>query len=163
MCLVSTFVIILDNVKCQAGKFELTLESRNSSGRFLKRQVDKTKYVLQKGQISINLGRTRSWEKKLEILPSVKWSERVSHSVMFDSYSFMDCSLPGSSVHGILQARILRWVAIPFSRGFTWPRDRTQISLIIARFFTIWATREALPPMKVLLKFTLVCDKQEKV
>ena len=112
MWLVSTFVIILDNVKCQAGKFELTLESRNSSGRFLKRQVDKTKYVLQKGQISINLGRTRSWEKKLGILPSVKWSERVSHSVMFDSYSFMDGSLPGSSVHGILQARILEWVVM---------------------------------------------------
>ena len=144
MWLVSTFVIILDNVKCQAGKFELTLESRNSSGRFLKRQVDKTKYVLQKGQISINLGRTRSWEKKLGILPSVKWSERVSHSVMFDSYSFMDGSLPGSSVHGILQARILGWVAIPFSRRSSGPRDWTWVSCIAGRFFTIWATREAI-------------------
>ena len=55
----------------------------------------------------------------------------------------MDCSPPGSSVYGILQARILEWVAIPFSRGSSWPRDQTQVSCIAARFFTIWATREA--------------------
>ena len=54
-----------------------------------------------------------------------------------------ECSLPGSSVHGILQARILEWVAMPFSRGPSWPRDRTQVSCIAGRFFTIWATREA--------------------
>ena len=47
------------------------------------------------------------------------------------------------SVHGILQARILEWIAIPFSRGSSWPSDRTQVSHIIGRFFTIWATREA--------------------
>ena len=55
----------------------------------------------------------------------------------------MDCSLPGSSVHGIFQARILEWVAISFSRGSSWPRDRTQVSCIVGRRFTIWATREA--------------------
>ena len=55
----------------------------------------------------------------------------------------MDCSLSGSSVHGILQRRILRWVAIPFSRVSSWPRGWTQISCIAGRFFTIWATREA--------------------
>ena len=48
---------------------------------------------------------------------------------------------PGSSVHGILQARILKWIAIPFSRVSSWPRDRTRISHIEGRFFTIWATR----------------------
>ena len=48
----------------------------------------------------------------------------------------MDCSLPGSSVHGILQARILEWVAIPFSRGSSQPRDRTQVSCIASGFFT---------------------------
>ena len=42
----------------------------------------------------------------------------------------MDCSPPGSSVHGILQARILEWVAMPSSRGSSWPRDRTCISYI---------------------------------
>ena len=56
----------------------------------------------------------------------------------------MDCSLPGSSVHGISQARILEWEAISFSRGSSWPRDQTQVSCIAGRFFTIWATREAL-------------------
>ena len=55
----------------------------------------------------------------------------------------MDCSPPGSSVHGILQARILEWVAMPFSRGFSTPRDRTQVSCIAGRSFTIWASREA--------------------
>ena len=51
----------------------------------------------------------------------------------------MDYSPPGSSVHGILQARILGRVAFPFSRGSFQPRDRTQVSHIAGRFFTIWA------------------------
>ena len=55
----------------------------------------------------------------------------------------MDCSLPGFSTHGILQARILDWVAIPFSRGSSWPRDWALVSCIAVWFFTIWATREA--------------------
>ena len=55
----------------------------------------------------------------------------------------MDCRLPGSTVHGILQAEILEQVAIPFSRGSSQPRDWTRVSPIAGRFFTIWATREA--------------------
>ena len=55
----------------------------------------------------------------------------------------MDCSLPGSSVHGILQARILAWVAISSSWGSSWPRDWTRISCIAGRFLTNWAAREA--------------------
>ena len=51
--------------------------------------------------------------------------------------NFMDCSLPGSSVHGILQARILEWVAIPSSRGSSQPRDQTQVSCIAGRFFIV--------------------------
>ena len=50
----------------------------------------------------------------------------------------MDCSLPGSSVHGIFQARVLEWGAIAFSRE---PRDWTGVSHIVGRHFTIWATR----------------------
>ena len=53
----------------------------------------------------------------------------------------MDCSLPHSSVHGIFQARVLEWVAISFSRGSSWPRDRTQVSCIVGRCFTIWASQ----------------------
>ena len=55
----------------------------------------------------------------------------------------LDCSLPDSSVHGILQTRILKWVAIPFSRGSFWNRDQIQVSCIIGRFLTVWDTREA--------------------
>ena len=56
----------------------------------------------------------------------------------------MACSLPGSSVPGIFQARGLEWVAISFSRGSSWPRDWTQVSHIAGRRFTIWATRKEL-------------------
>ena len=52
----------------------------------------------------------------------------------------MNCSPPGFSVHGILQAKILDWVAIPFSRGYSWHRDQTLVSCIAGRVFTIWAT-----------------------
>jgi len=54
----------------------------------------------------------------------------------------MDHSLLGSSVHGILQARILEWVAMPFSRGSSQPKDWTWGSCIAGRFFTVWATQE---------------------
>ena len=55
----------------------------------------------------------------------------------------VDCSPPGSSIHGILQARVLRWVSIPFSRGSSQSRDWTQVSRIVGRRFNLWATREA--------------------
>ena len=54
----------------------------------------------------------------------------------------MDCSLPGSSVHGIFQARVLEWVTISFSRRSSQPRIWTRVSRIVGRRFTIWATRE---------------------
>ena len=54
----------------------------------------------------------------------------------------MDCSLPGCSVHRIFHVRVLEWVAISFSRGSSWPRDRTQVSYIAGRFFASWATRK---------------------
>ena len=49
-----------------------------------------------------------------------------------------------SSVHGIVQARILEWFAIVFSRGSSWPSDQTQVFHIVGRLFTIWANREVL-------------------
>ena len=69
-------------------------------------------------------------------------SESVSHSVLSDAVTPMDSSPPGSSVRGILQVRILRWVAISFCRGSSPPRDQTQVSCTAGRFFLIWATRE---------------------
>ena len=64
----------------------------------------------------------------------------VSH--MSDSLQPHLCSPPGSSVHEILQARMLEWVAIPFSKGFYWPRDQTCVSCITGGFFTIWVIKE---------------------
>ena len=57
----------------------------------------------------------------------------------------MDYSLPGSSVHGILQTIILEWVSIPFSRGSSWPRNQTWVSCIAGGFFAMWAIRETQP------------------
>ena len=81
-----------------------------------------------------------------------KWSEKVlvAQSCL-TLCSLMDCSLPASSAHGILQARILPWGAILFSKGFFWVRDQTQVSCIAGRFFTIWATREALTLFRDIL------------
>ena len=78
----------------------------------------------------------------LKYLPKWKW--KWSCSVVSDSLRPMGCSPPSSSVHGILQARILGWVAISFSRGSSWPRDRTQVSCIAGRHFNLCTTREAL-------------------
>ena len=64
----------------------------------------------------------------------------------------MDSSPPGSSIHGLLQARVLEWVAISSSRGPSPPRDWTQVSHIAGRFFTVWATKEA-------LLFLLICKR----
>ena len=56
----------------------------------------------------------------------------------------LDCSLPGSSVHGILQARTLEWVAISSPRRSFQPRDWTQVSCITGRFFTFWVIHKSL-------------------
>ena len=70
-------------------------------------------------------------------------SESVNHFQSCPTlWNPIDCSPPGSSVQGIVQIRILEWVAIPFSRGSSQSREWTQISFIGGRFFTIWATRE---------------------
>ena len=68
----------------------------------------------------------------------------LSHSVVSDSlrpHGLVACQAPLSI--GILQARILEWVAMPSSRGSSQPRDWTQVSCSVGRFFTIWSTREA--------------------
>ena len=77
---------------------------------------------------------------------------------MSNSCNPMDCSLPGSSVHGILHARILEWVAISFSRGSSWPRNQTQVSYIAGRFFTNWAMRDDPFPMR---GYYLAIEKKE--
>ena len=61
----------------------------------------------------------------------------VSHLVVSTLWGSMDCSPPGSSVHGILHARTLEWVAISFSRESSQPRDQSQVSCTAGRCFTI--------------------------
>ena len=75
------------------------------------------------------------------LLSEVEWSEIAqSCPTLCDP---MDYSLPGSSVHGIFQVRVLEWGAISFSRGSSQPRDQTRVSRIVGRCFTVWAIREA--------------------
>ena len=73
-----------------------------------------------------------------------KSERKWSRSIVSDSCNPMDCSLPGSSIHGTFQAIILEWVAISFSRRSSWPRDWTWVSRIVGRCFTVGATREVL-------------------
>ena len=85
------------------------------------------------------------WECKTEE-PLWKTVLRFTRNDLCQPLSFcdpMNCNLPGISVHGILQARTLEWVAISSSKGSYSPRDQTQISCIAGRVFTIWLTREA--------------------
>ena len=92
--------------------------------------------------------RKLAWDQKFSVL--YKWKRRVKVLVTHSCpnscptlWDPMDCNLSVSSVHGILQARILQWVAIPSFRGSSWARDWTWISCIAGRFVTTWATREA--------------------
>ena len=73
---------------------------------------------------------------------SLMWAVLFSCSVVSDSLDPMDCSRQASLSMGILQARILEWVAVLFSRGSSQTRDQTQVSCIVGGFFTVWATRE---------------------
>ena len=72
---------------------------------------------------------------------SIQWSEVTqSHPTLCNP---MDYSQPGFSMHEILQARILEWVAISFSRGSSQPRDQTWVSYIAGRLLTVWATSKS--------------------
>ena len=85
-----------------------------------------------------------SWKKAFLSLLAILWNSAFSwvcavlscFSHVQRSVTLWICSLPGSSVHEILQARILEWVAMPSSRGSSPPRDQTQISHMVGTFFT---------------------------
>ena len=83
----------------------------------------------------------QSWLEQLHTLNFCCWHLRKQHKGFFFCHP-MDCSSPGSSVYGILHARILKWVAIPFSRGSSLPRNRSWVSCIACGFFIVWATRD---------------------
>ena len=76
------------------------------------------------------------------LVSSVQFSSVLVAQLCLTLCDPMDCSPPGFSFHRILQARVLEWVAISFSRGSSRPRDRTQVSCIPGKHFNLWATRE---------------------
>ena len=78
-----------------------------------------------------------------QMSPSASQFKTIVRALYLTLCNPVDYSLPGFFLRGILQARILEWLAILFSRGSACPRDWTQVSCISGRFFTVWATREA--------------------
>ena len=96
------------------------------------------------GRCKLDGGKRQS---RLSVFPYrllIYWSEVLVIQLCPTLYDPIGCSLPDSSAHGILQARILQWVAIPFSKKSSQHRDWTHIFYISGGFFTIWATRETL-------------------
>ena len=85
-----------------------------------------------------------TWESSFYLQPTLKESESEVAQSCPTLCNPMDCSLSGSSVHGIFQTTVLEWIAISFSRGSSQPRNRTRVSRIAGRCFTVWATREAI-------------------
>ena len=74
-----------------------------------------------------------------------------------------DCSQPGSSLYEILHTRTLKWVAILFSRGSSQSRDRSHISCIASRFFTVWTTREDQQCYSIICQINMQMPISEKV
>ena len=93
----------------------------------------KTPYSILKLKAFLIVKRLISFRSNI---PNIQ-GDYESHSAMSLCYP-MSCRLPSSSVHGILQARKLEWVAIPFFRGLSWPRNGIWVSYISGRFFTIY-------------------------
>ena len=102
------------------------------------------KLLYSEGNCLQNKMTSTEWRRYLQITYTIRLKVKVlvaqSCPTICDA---MNWRPPGSSVHGILQARILEWVGIPFSRRSSWPKDWTQVSHSTGRFFTFWATREA--------------------
>ena len=97
-----------------------------------------------------------AWVYFLTSLYSVDSWWWFSCEVMFNSCDPMDCGLADFSIYGIFQTKILDWVAISFSRGSSWLRGWTPVSLIAGRFFTDWATREA-PVDSFVYSYIFLC------
>ena len=102
------------------------------AGNFLIWAHSSLKELPSADHVSYNV--LKHWTQNLKVL--------VAQSCL-DSLWPHGCTLPGSSVPGILQARILEWVVIPFSRGSSQPKDQTRVSYTADGFLTIWVTRES--------------------
>ena len=109
---------------------EVTLHTQNSTDHFT-----------LSGWLCAEIHTPKNYETSL-YSESEKWKVLIAQ-LCLTLCNPMDCSPPGSSIHGILQARTLEWIAVPFSRGSSQPRDWTLVSCIAGRLFIVWATREA--------------------
>ena len=98
-----------------------------NASRRKKKKIEEMRFVTSRLLLKVDA----SWKRKRRKMNSLSY-------VWF----LQPHGLPGSSLHGILQARVLEWVAISFSRGSSWPRYRIWVSCIAGWLFTIWATRE---------------------
>ena len=120
-------------LKCKAWLFSLTENHSQPSRKFQQTRL-------------VSYTKENRSKRMLKILP---FCGRKFIAVLVTQscptlYDPMDCSPPGSSIHGIIPKRTLEWVAIPFSRGSSRPRVGTRVSWIAGRFFTNWAAEEAL-------------------
>ena len=119
----------------------ISLQSKGLSRVFSNTTVQKHQFFCaQLSSPSNSHINTRPLEKPSNVMNEMKSAQ--SCPTLCDP---TDCSLLGSSLHGILQARILEWIAISFSRGSSQLRDRTQVSCTAGTHFNLWATREILP------------------
>ena len=116
--------------------FSASLDRRGNT------RIEIIKSVPENIQLSKDLSHQILWSTEC-LTPHAESESEVAQScpTLCDP---VNCDLPGSSIHGILQARILEWVAISFSRGSSRPRDWTRVSRLAGRRFNLWATREAL-------------------
>ena len=130
------------------------LDMAGSSGSET-RWSDSLLKIKQQKQKVLRLGVEHRWEESSMTTKSVTcangrtgWASYISQLLVaqlcMPFCDSMDCSPPGPSVHGIIQARILEWVAIPFSEGFSWPWNRFWVSCIADSFCTAWAIKEVL-------------------
>jgi len=100
-----------------------------------------TDFILGGSKITADGDCSHEIKRHLLLLRKWKWSENEVARLCPTLCDPMDYSPPGSTVHGILQARILEYIAISFSRGSSRPRNRTQVSRIAGRLFNLWGTR----------------------
>ena len=146
-----TFYIVSVKLRCTVSSsaffLNMYLESTELSSSF-----NNNKILIRLVWVAPN----RSWDESLRqnvYLRGASWQETGELILRGDGRCLVaklcrtllwptDCSRPGSSIHGILQARILEWVTISFSRGSSWPRDWTHISYIGRRILYHWATRK---------------------
>ena len=109
----------------------------------LMRRTDSLEKTLMLGKIEG--GRRREWQR-------MRWLDGITDSMDLRLSSLwelvMDREALHAAVHGILQGRILEWIAFPFSRWSSQPRDWTWVSCIADRFFTVWATKSTILQLK---------------